>query len=59
MQIDVFTLLPHAFSWLTEQRPLAAVLGSELELKLLNYRDFTPSSTRRSRPCTALSVTGG
>src|SRR5215218_8520385 len=42
MQIDVFTLLPHAFSWLTEQRPLAAVLGSELELKLLNYRDFTP-----------------
>jgi tRNA (guanine37-N1)-methyltransferase len=44
MQIDVFTLLPHAFSWLTEQRPLAAVLGSELELKLLNYRDFTPLS---------------
>ena len=44
MQIDVFTLMPHAFSWLTEQRPLAAVLGSELELKLLNYRDFTPLS---------------
>ena len=44
MQIDVFTLLPHAFSWLTEQRPLAAVLGSELELQLLNYRDFTPLS---------------
>ena len=44
MQIDVFTILPHAFSWLTEQRPLAAVLGSELELKLLNYRDFTPLS---------------
>jgi tRNA (guanine37-N1)-methyltransferase len=42
MQIDVFTLLPHAFSWLTEQRPLAAVLGSELDLRLLNYRDFTP-----------------
>jgi tRNA (guanine37-N1)-methyltransferase len=42
MQIDVFTLLPHAFSWLTEQRPLAAVLGSELELRLWNYRDFTP-----------------
>jgi len=44
MQIDVFTLLPHAFSWLTEQRPLAAVLGSELELRFLNYRDFTPLS---------------
>lgn len=42
MQIDVFTLLPHAFSWLTEQRPLAAVLGSELELRFLNYRDYTP-----------------
>jgi tRNA (guanine37-N1)-methyltransferase len=42
MQIDVFTLLPHAFSWLTEQRPIAAVLGSELELRFLNYRDYTP-----------------
>jgi tRNA (guanine37-N1)-methyltransferase len=42
MQIDVFTLLPHAFSWLTEQRPVAAVLGTELELRLWNYRDFTP-----------------
>lgn len=42
MQIDVFTLLPHVFASLTEQRPLAAVLGSELELRLLNYRDFTP-----------------
>ena len=42
MQIDVFTLLPHAFAWLTEQRPLAAVLGSSLDLRLWNYRDFTP-----------------
>jgi tRNA (guanine37-N1)-methyltransferase len=42
VQIDVFTLLPHAFSWLTEQRPLATVLGSELELRFLNYRDYTP-----------------
>jgi tRNA (guanine37-N1)-methyltransferase len=44
VQIDVFTLLPHAFSWLTEQRPLASVLGSELELRFLNYRDYTPLS---------------
>jgi tRNA (guanine37-N1)-methyltransferase len=44
VQIDVFTLIPHAFSWLTEHRPLAAVLGDELELRLLNYRDFTPLS---------------
>jgi len=42
LQLDVFTLLPRAFSWLTEQRPLAAVLGSELELRLFSYRDFTP-----------------
>jgi tRNA (guanine37-N1)-methyltransferase len=42
LQIDVFTLVPHAFAWLTEQRPLSAVLGGELELRLLNYRDYTP-----------------
>src|SRR5215468_10683587 len=42
MRIDVFTLVPHAFAWLTEQRPLAAVLGTELELRLFNYRDTTP-----------------
>ena len=42
MQLDVFTLIPHAFSWLTEHRPLASVLGSELELRLWSYRDFTP-----------------
>jgi len=35
-------MIPHAFSWLTEHRPLAAVLGSELELRLWSYRDFTP-----------------
>jgi tRNA (guanine37-N1)-methyltransferase len=42
MQIDVFTLVPHAFAWMTEQRPVAAVLGTELELRLFNYRDSTP-----------------
>jgi tRNA (guanine37-N1)-methyltransferase len=42
LQLDVFTLVPHAFAWLTEQRPLAAVLGEELELRLLNYREWTP-----------------
>jgi len=45
VQLDVFTLLPHAFAWLTEQRPVAAVLGDELELRLLNYRDYTPLSS--------------
>jgi tRNA (guanine37-N1)-methyltransferase len=42
VQIDVFTLVPHAFAWLTEQRPVAAVLGEGLELRLFNYRDSTP-----------------
>jgi tRNA (guanine37-N1)-methyltransferase len=42
VRVDVFTQVPHAFGWLTEQRPLATVLGDELELRLLNYRDTTP-----------------
>jgi tRNA (guanine37-N1)-methyltransferase len=42
LRIDVFTLVPHAYAWLTEQRPLATVLGAELELRLFNYRDTTP-----------------
>ncbi|HVM56453.1 MAG TPA: hypothetical protein VMT74_03245 [Gaiellaceae bacterium] len=42
MRIDVFTLVPHAFAWLTEQQPIAGVLGSELELRLFSYRDSTP-----------------
>jgi tRNA (guanine37-N1)-methyltransferase len=42
MRIDVFTLVPHAYAWMTEQRPMAAVLGTELELRLINYRDTTP-----------------
>jgi len=42
LQIDVFTLVPHAFGWLTGQRPVASALGESLELRLLNYRDTTP-----------------
>ena len=42
MQIDVFTLVPHSFGWLTEQRPLATVLGTEIDLRLFGYRDTTP-----------------
>jgi tRNA (guanine37-N1)-methyltransferase len=42
LQLDVFTLIPQAFAWLTEQRPVAAVLGDELELRLFSYRDYTP-----------------
>jgi tRNA (guanine37-N1)-methyltransferase len=42
MRIDVFTLVPHVFAWLTEQQPIAGILGTELELRLVNYRDSTP-----------------
>jgi tRNA (guanine37-N1)-methyltransferase len=42
LQLDVFTPIPHAFAWLTEQRPVATVLGTELDLRLFGYRDTTP-----------------
>ena len=42
MKLDVFTLVPHAFAWMCEQRPVAAVLGGELTLHLHSYRDTTP-----------------
>ena len=42
MQLDVFTLVPHFFAPLTEHRPVAAVLGTALELRLFGYRDTTP-----------------
>jgi tRNA (guanine37-N1)-methyltransferase len=42
LRIDVFTLVPHVFAAVSEQRPLAAVLGDELDLRLFNYRDWTP-----------------
>lgn len=44
MRLDVFTLIPGAFAWLRDRRPVAAVLGTELELRILNYRDTTPLS---------------
>jgi tRNA (guanine37-N1)-methyltransferase len=42
LRIDVFTLVPHVFAAVSEQRPVAAVLGGELDLRLFNYRDWTP-----------------
>jgi tRNA (guanine37-N1)-methyltransferase len=42
VRLDVFTQIPHAFAWMTEHAPVANVLGRELELRLLNYRDTTP-----------------
>jgi tRNA (guanine37-N1)-methyltransferase len=42
LQLDVFTLVPHAFGWLTEQRPVSSVLGRSLDLRLFSYRDTSP-----------------
>jgi tRNA (guanine37-N1)-methyltransferase len=42
VQLDVFTPIPHVFAGLTEQRPVATVLGGELDLRLFGYRDTTP-----------------
>jgi tRNA (guanine37-N1)-methyltransferase len=42
VRIDVFTLVPDAFEWITKRRPIAAVLGTELDLRVFNYRDTTP-----------------
>jgi tRNA (guanine37-N1)-methyltransferase len=42
VRLDVFTLIPGAFAWLQERRPVAAVLGNELQLRIFNYRDTTP-----------------
>jgi tRNA (guanine37-N1)-methyltransferase len=42
VRLDVFTLVPDAFAWIRERRPLAAVLGTELDLRVFNYRDTTP-----------------
>ena len=47
MQIDIFTLVPSAFEWMCERRPLAAVLGGALELRVFNYRETTPLSARQ------------
>jgi tRNA (guanine37-N1)-methyltransferase len=44
VRLDVFTLVPDAFTWVRERRPLAAVLGTQLDLRVFNYRDSTPLS---------------
>jgi tRNA (guanine37-N1)-methyltransferase len=42
LHLDVFTLVPEAFTWIQGRRPLAGVLGMELQLRVFNYRDTTP-----------------
>ena len=36
-------------AWLTEQRPVAAVLGGELDLRLFSYRETTPAPLGQRR----------
>lgn len=44
MQIDIFTLLPEAFSWFERQRHVANALARGHRLGYVNYRDHTPLS---------------
>jgi tRNA (guanine37-N1)-methyltransferase len=44
VRLDVFTLVPDAFEWIRARRPVAAVLGGELDLRVFNYRATTPLS---------------
>ena len=42
VRLDVFSLVPDAFDWMRKRRPLAGILGTELDLRVFNYRDTTP-----------------
>lgn len=42
LELDVFTLFPHWFAWLSEERAVQNSLGSTASLRLLSLRDFSP-----------------
>jgi tRNA (guanine37-N1)-methyltransferase len=42
LELDVFTLFPHWFAWLSEERAVQNSLGSAARLRLLSLRDFSP-----------------
>jgi tRNA (guanine37-N1)-methyltransferase len=42
LELDVFTLFPHWFAWLSEERAVQNSLGSSASLRLLSLRDFSP-----------------
>ncbi|HEV2902363.1 MAG TPA: tRNA (guanosine(37)-N1)-methyltransferase TrmD [Gaiellaceae bacterium] len=50
MRLDVFTLVPHVFAAVSEQRPVASVLGGELDLRLFSYRDWAPGGEVDDEP---------
>jgi tRNA (guanine37-N1)-methyltransferase len=44
MEIDVFTLFPEWFAWLTEQRHVRNVLAAGTRIECVNFREHTPLS---------------
>jgi tRNA (guanine37-N1)-methyltransferase len=42
LEIDVFTLFPHWFSWLSEEPAVQRALNGPLTLRFLSYRDYSP-----------------
>jgi tRNA (guanine37-N1)-methyltransferase len=47
LELDVFTLFPHWFAWLSEERPVQRALDGGLQLRFLSYRDFSPLAHRQ------------
>ena len=44
MRLDIFTLFPEAFEWLTGQRSVQNAIREGNELRLFDYRETTPLS---------------
>jgi tRNA (guanine37-N1)-methyltransferase len=42
LEIDVFTLFPHWFAWLSEEAAVQRALAGPLSLRFLSYRDYSP-----------------
>jgi tRNA (guanine37-N1)-methyltransferase len=46
LELDVFTLFPHWFAWLSEERPVQNALAAGLRLGFHSYRDYSPIKHR-------------
>jgi tRNA (guanine37-N1)-methyltransferase len=42
LEIDVFTLFPHWFAWLSEEPAVQRALNGPLTLRFISYRDYSP-----------------
>ena len=42
MEIDIFTLFPEWFEWLTEQRHVRNALAAGTRIECVNFREHTP-----------------